>query len=107
MTNARNYSVTLTTEKLNKISEKISNKNNDYSLITYNCATFATELWNIATGKSWWTGWFRTPSNIRDDIKATTPLLTHRTIPYLLKPASATTTLIRATMSPMENENAR
>jgi hypothetical protein len=59
---------TLSSSTLNSISQKILDKNDDYNLTTYNCATFSTEIWNLATGSTYWTGWFRTPANVRNQI---------------------------------------
>lgn len=69
MANAVNIEISVKIEKLSKINEKINEKNDNYNLIRYNCSTFATDIWNIAAEKSWYTGWFRKPVNVMDDIK--------------------------------------
>lgn len=61
--------VTIDNNKLSEISQIIKDKNNTYNLMTYNCATFSTEIWNKAANKSFWTGWFRTPDYVIADIK--------------------------------------
>lgn len=60
---------TISNSKLNEVSNIIKDKNDTYNAITYNCATFSTELWNKADNKSYWTGWFRAPDNVIADIK--------------------------------------
>lgn len=66
--NERYLRKTISLSKLSQMSIVIKNKNSDYNVMTYNCATFATELWNIADDKTYWTGWFRTPYNIWHEI---------------------------------------
>lgn len=59
----------ITKNTLNTVSNLLKEKNDDYNLMTYNCATFSTHVWNEAMGTTFWTGWFRQPSNVVDDIK--------------------------------------
>lgn len=54
--------------KISRVSNVISDKNDIYNLMTYNCANFSTEIWNIVDDKSYWTGWFRDPSFVIKDI---------------------------------------
>lgn len=61
--------VTITHSILNEVSNIIKDKNDTYNAVIYNCATFSTEIWNKADNKNFWTGWVRTPGNVRDDIK--------------------------------------
>lgn len=68
-TNEKYVTSVISSSTLSSLSSKIIEKNNDYNLVTYNCATFATELWNIATGTSYWTGWFRSPGNVLHEIE--------------------------------------
>lgn len=53
----------------NRLSDLLIKKNSNYSLITYNFATFTTDAWNIVTGSDYWTGWNRTPSSVMSDIR--------------------------------------
>lgn len=54
--------------KLSGVSALIKSKNDTYNVITYNCATFATDVWNHVADTSYYTGWFRAPINIRNEI---------------------------------------
>ena len=64
------YETNISTSTLAQISNKIIAKNGTYSLITYNCAHFATEIWNMVdSSANWYTGWFRGPKALRTDIK--------------------------------------
>lgn len=69
MVNAVNIEISVSIDKLNKITKKIKEKNDTYNLIWYNCSTFATELWYIVCDKSWYTGWFRKPEAVMKNIK--------------------------------------
>lgn len=77
MVNAVNIEISVKIDKLSKINERINEKNDDYNLISYNCSTFATDIWNIATEKRWYTACFLTPTNVMDDIKKDYPDYTH------------------------------
>ncbi|MCR4698722.1 MAG: hypothetical protein K5762_05070 [Bacilli bacterium] len=69
MKNAVRYEVTITNDELSQISDLIIEKNDAYNLLTYNCATFATEVFNIVENSSLWTGWGRSPSLFQNDLK--------------------------------------
>lgn len=56
--------------KLNIVNDKIIEHAETYNALGYNCATFATEVWNLATGSGHWCGWFRRPQNCIDEIIA-------------------------------------
>ena len=58
----------LNVDNLADVSSFIKSKNDIYDLISYNCATFACDLWNHVTGTNYYTGWFRAPRQLRDDI---------------------------------------
>lgn len=60
----------LTLSKLNELSTIIKNQNNNYNLIWYNCAHFATEIWNKVTNKNYYNGWFRDPGAICNEIRS-------------------------------------
>lgn len=60
--------MTLSTSDLSTLSIILKNANSKYNVITYNCATFTTEIWNKLNSTSYWTGWFRKPTNVKDDI---------------------------------------
>ena len=58
----------LDASRLGAVSDFIKSKNDIYNLTTYNCATFACDLWNHVSGSNYYTGWFRAPRQLRDDI---------------------------------------
>ena len=60
--------MTLNDSALEKLNQVLVDKNSSYNVITYNCATFTTEIWNKLNDTTYWTGWFRKPSNNKDDI---------------------------------------
>lgn len=61
-------SALLDNSKIISVSKLIRQKNDSYDVISYNCATFSTDIWNTATGSSFDTGNFRKPSAVREDI---------------------------------------
>lgn len=60
---------TLTASNISALTQLLISKDNTYDLITYNCATFASDVWNKVTGSTYWTGWFKAPLNVRNEIK--------------------------------------
>lgn len=61
-------SINLDDNQINKLTTVLVKKNSTYNLISYNCATFTTDVWNQLTGSSYWTGWNQTPGSVKDDI---------------------------------------
>ena len=61
-------SVALTNSNISTLNTILKEKNSKYNLITYNCATFTTDVWNKINGTSYWTGWNQTPGSVKDDI---------------------------------------
>lgn len=60
---------TLTTSNISTLTQLLISKDNTYDLISYNCATFASDVWNKVTGSTYWTGWFKEPWNVKNEIK--------------------------------------
>jgi len=63
----------ISVSKLVSVTDFIKGKNDVYNLLSYNCATFACDLWNHVADTNYWTGWFRAPRQLRDDIKRDYP----------------------------------
>ena len=56
---------TVDSNELGTINSKIYQKRDYYNLLSYNCSSFACELWNIASGESLSAGWINTPDYLR------------------------------------------
>ena len=76
----------LTTNQLNTISSIITKNNDNYNLVWYNCANFATEVWNSISEKQYYNGWFRSPGYIYKEITTDFPS-EYRSGKYALKPS--------------------
>lgn len=61
-------SMVLSSSNIANLSSLVKSVNSKYSLVTYNCATFTTDVWNTLNGTNYWTGWNQTPSSVKDDI---------------------------------------
>ncbi len=68
MTNNIYTSMTLDNSDIITLTKILKEKNSRYNVITYNCATFTTDIWNQLNGTKYWTGWNQTPSSVMDDI---------------------------------------
>ncbi len=68
MTNNIYTSMTLNNSDITTLTKILKEKNSRYNVITYNCATFTTDIWNQLNGTKYWTGWNQTPSSVMDDI---------------------------------------
>lgn len=68
MTNNIYTSMTLNQTHIDTLSKILKSKNSTYNVITYNCATFTTDIWNQLNGTKYWTGWNQTPGSVMDDI---------------------------------------
>lgn len=62
-------SMTLENTHIATLTKILKEKNSRYNVITYNCATFTTDIWNQLNGTKYWTGWNQRPSSVKDNIK--------------------------------------
>ena len=72
-TNDIYLTIDLTESQLLQISNVIKNQNDEYNVVWYNCANFATEIWNLVSTKSYYNGWFRNPGAMHNEIHTDFP----------------------------------
>lgn len=72
---------TISDAKLSSVSSLIQQKNNTYSLVFYNCATFACDVWNTAFDEDFPTTWFLQPQAVMDTIENETGYQTSNYVP--------------------------
>lgn len=78
----------LTQNQLSIISNVINKNNDNYNLVWYNCANFATEIWNsISEEKTYYNGRFRNPGAMYKEITTDFPTEYHNGN-YALRPSN-------------------